>query len=143
MKKIYIYIYIFTGSTKHSLSQFYDEIIQTTTLDGCVLDYLISKCLLTIDDRAEVTQCARPSERNKKVLDKLLQHPSNTCHVFIEALRKTGPNNNDLVERLVKLDSESTFPYESQVSSDERLIGELIRYLRFYTVIGNSISNQV
>jgi hypothetical protein len=99
--------------------------------------------LLTIDDRAEVTQCARPSERNKKVLDKLLQHPSNTCHVFIEALRKTGPNNNDLVERLVKLDSESTFPYESQVSSDERLIGELIRYLRFYTVIGNSISNQV
>ena len=43
MKK-YIYICIFTGSTKHSLSQFYDEIIQTTTLDGCVLDYLISKC---------------------------------------------------------------------------------------------------
>jgi hypothetical protein len=77
------------------------------------------------------------------VLDKLLQHPSNTCHVFIEALRKAGPNNNDLVERLVKLDGESTFPSESQVSSDDRLIGELIRYLRFCTVIGNSISNQV
>jgi hypothetical protein len=38
-------------------------------------------------------------------------------------------NYNDLVERLVKLDSEATFPYESQVSSDDRLIGELIRYL--------------
>ena len=141
--KIYMYIYIFTGSIKHSLSQFYDEIIRTTTLDGCVLDYLISKCLLTIDDRAEVTQCARPSERNKKVLDKLLQLPSNTCHVFIEALRKAGPNHNDLVERLVKRDSEATFPYESQVSSDDRLIGELIRYLRFCTGIGNSINNKV
>jgi len=99
--------------------------------------------LLTFDDQAEVKQCARPSERNKKVLDKLLQHPSNTYHVFIEALRKAGPDNNDLVERLVKLNSEATFPYESQVSSDERLIGELIRYLRFCTGMGNSINNQV
>ena len=77
------------------------------------------------------------------MLDKFLQHPSNTCHVFIEALRKAGPNHNDLVERLVKRDSEATFQCESQVSSDERLIGELIRYLRFCTGIGNSINNKV
>ena len=99
--------------------------------------------MLTFDDQAEVKQCARPSERNKKVLDKLLQHPSNTYHVFIEALRKAGPNHNDLVERSVKRDSEATFQCESQVSSDERLIGELIRYLRFCTEIGNSINNKV
>ncbi|VDI16414.1 Hypothetical predicted protein, partial [Mytilus galloprovincialis] len=82
----------------HRLYHFYDKIIQDTILDKDVLDLLISKCILSIEDRAEIKHYPKPSDRNKCILDLLLQRPEDSYSVLLEVLKESPTCSRDLIE---------------------------------------------
>ncbi|XP_071123629.1 uncharacterized protein [Mytilus edulis] len=82
----------------HRLYHFYDKIIQDTVLDKDVLDKLISKCILRIDDREEIEHHTRQSDRNKCILDLLFQRPQESYCVLLEVLKESPTCPRDLIE---------------------------------------------
>ncbi|XP_052085325.1 uncharacterized protein LOC127722974 isoform X5 [Mytilus californianus] len=80
------------------LYHFYDKIIQDTILDKDVLDLLISKCIFRIEDRAEIEQHPKPSDRNKCILDLLIQRPQDSYSVLLEVLKESPTCSTDLIE---------------------------------------------
>jgi len=98
--------------------------VHTTELDGCILDHMISRCMLTMEDRAEVTQFARQSERNKKLLDILSDRSSNIYIDCIAALRTAEPNYTDLVQRMERMDLETTSIYEPKIDMGSNILGK-------------------
>ncbi|VDI04654.1 Hypothetical predicted protein, partial [Mytilus galloprovincialis] len=82
----------------HKLYHFYDKIIQDAILDKDVLDKLISKCILRIDDRAEIEHYPRQSDRNRCILDLLIQRPQDSYSVLLEVLKESSSCPKDLVE---------------------------------------------
>ncbi|VDI28711.1 Hypothetical predicted protein [Mytilus galloprovincialis] len=82
----------------HRLYHFYDEIIQDTILDKDVLDLLISKCILRIEDRAQIEHHPKPSDRNKCILDLLIQKPQDSYSVLLEVLKESPTCSKDMIE---------------------------------------------
>ncbi|XP_063412615.1 uncharacterized protein LOC134695321 [Mytilus trossulus] len=82
----------------HRLYYFYDKIIQDTILDKDVLDLLISKCILRIEDRAQIEYHPKPSDRNKCILDLLLQRPEDSYSVLLQVLKESPTCSKDLIE---------------------------------------------
>ncbi|CAG2209478.1 ANK [Mytilus edulis] len=82
----------------HRLYHLYDKIIQDTILDKDVLDLLISKCILRIEDRAEIEHHPKPSDRNKCILDLLIQRPEDSYSVLLEVLKESPTCSKDLIE---------------------------------------------
>ncbi|CAG2237285.1 unnamed protein product [Mytilus edulis] len=82
----------------HRLYHFYDKIIQDTILDKDVLDLLISKCILRIEDRAEIEHHPKPSDRNKCILDLLIQRPEDSYSVLLQVLKESPTCSKDLIE---------------------------------------------
>ncbi|XP_076075768.1 uncharacterized protein LOC143046496 [Mytilus galloprovincialis] len=82
----------------HRLYHFYDKIIQDTILDKDVLDLLISKCILRIEDRAQIEHHPKPSDRNKCILDLLIQRPEDSYSVLLEVLKESPTCSKDLIE---------------------------------------------
>ncbi|VDI25232.1 Hypothetical predicted protein [Mytilus galloprovincialis] len=82
----------------HRLYHFYDQIIQDTILDNEVLDLLISRCILRKEDRAEIEHHPRQSDRNKCILDLLIQRPEDSCNVLLEVLKESPTCSTDLIE---------------------------------------------
>ena len=76
---------------------------------------MISKCILTMEERAEITQFARQSEWNKRLLDILSDRSSNIYNDCIAALRTAEPNYTDLVQRTERMNIEKTSIYEPQL----------------------------
>ncbi|VDI64950.1 Hypothetical predicted protein [Mytilus galloprovincialis] len=82
----------------HRLYHFYDKIKQDAILDKDVLDKLISRCILVIDDRAEIEHYHRQSDRNKCILDLLIQRPQDSYSVLLEVLKESPTCPRDLIE---------------------------------------------
>ncbi|VDI68418.1 Hypothetical predicted protein, partial [Mytilus galloprovincialis] len=82
----------------HRLYHFYDKIIQDTILDKDVLDLLISKCILRIEDRAQIEHHPKPSDRNKCILDLLIQRPEDSYSVLLQVLKESPTCSKDLIE---------------------------------------------
>ncbi|XP_076083582.1 uncharacterized protein LOC143054460 [Mytilus galloprovincialis] len=82
----------------HRLYHFYDKIIQDTILDKDVLDLLISKCILRIEDRAQIEHHPKPSDRNKCILDILIQRPEDSYSVLLQVLKESPTCSKDLIE---------------------------------------------
>ncbi|CAG2190247.1 unnamed protein product [Mytilus edulis] len=82
----------------HRLYHFYDQIIQDTILDNEVLDLLISRCILRKEDRAEIEHHPRQSDRNKCILDFLIQRPEDSYRVLLEVLKESSTCSKDLIE---------------------------------------------
>ena len=82
----------------HRLFYFYDQIIQDTILDNEVLDLLISRCILRKEDRAEIEHHPRQSDRNKCILDFLIQRPQDSYSVLLEVLKESSNCSKDLIE---------------------------------------------
>ncbi|XP_076116866.1 uncharacterized protein LOC143084339 [Mytilus galloprovincialis] len=82
----------------HRLYHFYDKIKQDAILDKDVLDKLISRCILGIDDRAEIEHYHRQSDRNKCILDLLIQRPQDSYSVLLEVLKESPTCPRDLIE---------------------------------------------
>ncbi|XP_071123631.1 uncharacterized protein [Mytilus edulis] len=82
----------------YRLYHVYDKIIQDTILDKDVLDKLISRCILGIDDRAEIEHYPRQSDRNKCILDLLIQRPQDSYSVLLYVLKESPTCPKDLIE---------------------------------------------
>ncbi|CAG2206753.1 unnamed protein product [Mytilus edulis] len=82
----------------HRLYHFYDKIIQDTILDKDVLDLLISRFILMIEDRTKIEQHPKPSDRNKCILDLLIQRPEDSYSVLLEVLKESPTCSKDLIE---------------------------------------------
>ncbi|VDI65286.1 Hypothetical predicted protein [Mytilus galloprovincialis] len=82
----------------HRLYHFYDQIIQDTILDNEVLDLLISRCILRKEDRTEIEHHPRQSDRNKCILDFLIQRPEDSYCVLLEVLKESSTCYKDLIE---------------------------------------------
>ncbi|XP_071121505.1 uncharacterized protein [Mytilus edulis] len=66
-----------------------------------VLDNLISRCVLMIEDREEIIKPVTQSERNRVLLDILTERPYDTLQVLKDVLQESDPDNSD-VQRLVR-----------------------------------------
>lgn len=83
--------------------EFKDELVHSTILDKEVLDSLISKCILTMDDREEIDSFRDQSTRNQKLLDILSCRPFDSFHVFVEVIKESEQKCNTLLERMTKI----------------------------------------
>ncbi|XP_052072401.1 uncharacterized protein LOC127710515 [Mytilus californianus] len=91
---------------KHRFSQFDDDLfmlVELTELDKLVLDNLISKCILMIEDREEIIKPISQSERNMVFLDILTERPYDTFKLFKDVLKESDPFNDDVQELLNKI----------------------------------------
>ncbi|CAC5380880.1 unnamed protein product [Mytilus coruscus] len=81
----------------YRLYHFYEKIVQDTILDKDVLAKLISKCILRIEDRAEIEHYPRQSDRNKCILDLLIQRPQDSYSILLEVLKESPTCSTDLI----------------------------------------------
>ncbi|VDH96865.1 Hypothetical predicted protein [Mytilus galloprovincialis] len=82
----------------HKLYHFYDQIIQDTILDNEVLDLLISRCILRKEDRAEIEHHPRQSDRNKCILDLLIQRPEDAYNDLLDVLMESSSCSKHLID---------------------------------------------
>ncbi|XP_076105812.1 uncharacterized protein LOC143074149 [Mytilus galloprovincialis] len=92
----------------HDLTGYYDELLDNTVLDKMVLDNLISRCIIMIEDREEIIKPTTQRERNKILLDILTERPYPTFHLFKDVLLESEPSNScvqELVKRMMSTES--------------------------------------
>ncbi|XP_076108321.1 uncharacterized protein LOC143076429 isoform X2 [Mytilus galloprovincialis] len=73
-----------------------------------VLDNLISRCILMIEDREEIIKPTTQRERNKVLLDILTERPYPTFQLFKDVLQESEPSNScvqELVKRMMSTES--------------------------------------
>ncbi|CAG2236239.1 unnamed protein product [Mytilus edulis] len=88
------------NATNHGIYVFYNELLHDTELHTCVADYLISRCVLTIDDAREIKCPPGQFQRNKILLDILIDRPYNSFYYLVDALEESGSLCLDLVLRM-------------------------------------------
>ncbi|VDI02123.1 Hypothetical predicted protein [Mytilus galloprovincialis] len=86
---------------KHDIHSNYHELVNNTILDGSVLDWLISKGVISIDEREKVKKCPNQSARNTMIIDLLMNRSYNVRETLIDALHTSGHENNDLLDRMM------------------------------------------
>ncbi|CAC5390146.1 unnamed protein product [Mytilus coruscus] len=104
------------------LTGYYDELVDNTVLDKMVLDNLISRCILMIEDREEITKPTTQRERNKVLLDILTERPYPTFHLFKDVLQESEPSNSYVQELVKKM--MSTESRDEHISYQGHEIGE-------------------
>ncbi|CAG2235105.1 unnamed protein product [Mytilus edulis] len=95
-----------------------DEFIHNVRLDTTVLDGLISKCYLTIEDREEIINQERTSERNRMILNILMARPYRTFQTFTEELIEFDQSSRDLVSKLKNYDCTGDISLPSLTTMD-------------------------
>lgn len=85
------------------MKHFYSDILTCTILDKNVLDELISRCILTIDDREEIIKPATQTERNKILLDLLISRPYDVLNLFMVILKQSDPDNSNVQALVSKM----------------------------------------
>lgn len=83
--------------------EFKEELVHSTILDKEVLDNLISRFILTVDDREEIDSFPDQSTRNQKLLELLMHRPYNTFHVLVEVIKESEQQCNTLLERMTNV----------------------------------------
>ncbi|CAG2233075.1 NAB [Mytilus edulis] len=92
----------------HGLTGYYDELLDNTVLDKMVLDNLISRCIIMIEDREEIIKPTTQRERNKVLLDILSERPYPTFQLFKDVLQESEPSNSyvqELVRKMMSTES--------------------------------------
>ncbi|CAG2227858.1 unnamed protein product [Mytilus edulis] len=106
----------------HDLTGYYDALLDDTVLDRMVLDNLISRCIIMIEDREEIIKPTTQRERNKVLLDILTERPYPTIHLFKDVLQESEPSNSyvqELVKKMISTESR-----DEHISWQEHEIGE-------------------
>lgn len=98
-------------------NEFKDRLIRSSILDKDVLDNLISKCVLTLDDREEIYNVVDQASRNQKVLEILMNRPYNTFNMFVEAMRHT--QQDEFVESMKTQVSDKDMALQNLLITDD------------------------
>ncbi|CAG2239851.1 unnamed protein product [Mytilus edulis] len=123
---------------QHGLFPYYDELINQTVLDKMVLDNLISRCILMIEDREEIIKPTTQRERNKVLLDILTDRPYGTFQVFKDVLKESDPHNSDVQELISRM--QCTVNSEENMSCNKINVNDnAIRMQKNYTLLVNNI----
>ncbi|CAC5404458.1 unnamed protein product [Mytilus coruscus] len=107
----------------HGLTRYYNELLDNIVLDKMVLDNLISRCILMIEDREEIIKPSTQRERNKVLLDILTERPYPTFHLFKDVLLESEPNNRNVQELVSTM--QSTESRDEQIICQEPGISKL------------------
>ena len=119
------------GRFQNGLYRFYHEIVHNTELDKRVLDKLISTCLLTIEDRAEIVNHPKQTDRNIKLLDILTERTDNAVQELLAVLKTEDPIYCNLVQKMEQYlctepISEAPFREIDEPQTEQHLFGKLI-----------------
>ncbi|XP_063437940.1 uncharacterized protein LOC134718983 [Mytilus trossulus] len=127
---------------RSTYQEFKVDLIQSTILDTDVLDNLISKCILTLDDREEIDSLLDQSNRNQKLLEILMHRPYNTFPDFVETMKKSDQKcHSSLVERMEAkvLDKDLTLQ-KAQLTDETTGIKDAVKLIKWYKIIVHEIS---
>ncbi|CAG2198304.1 unnamed protein product [Mytilus edulis] len=127
---------------RSAYQEFKNYLINSTILDTDVLDNLISKCILTLDDREEIDSLSDQSNRNQKLLEILMHRPYNTFFVFVEAMKNSDQKcHSSLVERMEAkvLDKDLTLQ-KAQLTDETTGIKDAVKLIKWYNIIVHEIS---
>ncbi|CAG2214275.1 unnamed protein product [Mytilus edulis] len=123
---------------RHGLFPYYDELINQTVLDKIVLDNLISRCILLIEDREEIIKPTTQRERNRVLLNVLTDRPYDTFHVFKDVLKESDPHNSDIQELISRM--QCTVNSDENMSFHEINVNDnAMRIQKNYTLLVNNI----
>ncbi|VDI28090.1 Hypothetical predicted protein, partial [Mytilus galloprovincialis] len=127
---------------KSTYQEFKVDLIQSTILDTDVLDNLISKCILTLDDREEIDSLSDQSNRNQKLLEILMQRPYNTFFVFVEAIKNSDQKcHSSLVERMeAKVLDKDLILQKAQLTDETTVINDAVKLIKWYKTIVHEIN---
>ncbi|CAG2229613.1 unnamed protein product [Mytilus edulis] len=123
------------------------EFLHNVTLDTTVLDGLISKCILTIGDREEITKQPSLSERNRMILNILIARPYSTFETLTEELINFERSKKDLVSKLKNYDCPGDISLPSLTTIDINnhtiQLQKNFKILVHQLVIGESIADHL
>lgn len=92
---IAVNILLFSGQSQHGHHLHLVELANKTVLDKQVLDNLISKCIITIEDREEIIKPTTQFERNKFLLEILIERPYECFEIFKDVLIQLDPRASE------------------------------------------------
>ncbi|CAC5360487.1 unnamed protein product [Mytilus coruscus] len=133
---------IMEANCRSAYQEFKVDLIESTILDTDVLDNLISKCVITLDDREEIDSLSDQSNRNHKLLEILMHRPYNTFTVFVEAMKNSDQKcHTSLVERMEAkvLDKDLTLQ-NAQLTDETTGIKNTVKLIRWYKTIVHEIN---
>ncbi|XP_076080667.1 uncharacterized protein LOC143051655 [Mytilus galloprovincialis] len=119
-----------------------DKLIHSTILDKEVLDNLITKCVLTLDDREEIINCNNQLSRNKKLLKILNHRPYNTLGGLVEAMKESDQRSHSLLLSKMEAKVEDNVmtlqnaPIIDGVSDTEK---QIVKVIKCYNTIVHKI----
>lgn len=112
------------GQSQHGHPLHLVELANKTVLDKQVLDNLISNCIITIEDREEIIKPTTQFERNKFLLEILIERPYECFEIFKDVLiqldpRASEPDVQELLNRIkIRVNSEAP----SNISHTETIV---------------------
>ncbi|XP_052084022.1 uncharacterized protein LOC127721325 isoform X2 [Mytilus californianus] len=130
------------ANDRSAYQEFKVDLIQSTILDTDVLDNLISKCVLTLDDREEIDSLSDQSNRNQKLLEIVMHRPYNTFTIFVDAMKNSDQKcHTSLVERMeaIVLDKDLTLR-NAQLTDETTGNKDAVRLIRWYKTIVREIN---
>ncbi|CAC5403781.1 unnamed protein product [Mytilus coruscus] len=107
------------GQPQHGLPLHLDEVAHQIVLDKHVLDNLISKCIIMIEDREEIIKPTTQFERNKVLLEILTERPYDTFQQFKDVLIQLDQCNSDVQQLLINGNRISNSEAPSNLSQAE------------------------
>ncbi|VDI33403.1 Hypothetical predicted protein, partial [Mytilus galloprovincialis] len=113
---------------QNGLVPYYGYLLDNTILDKMVLDNLISRCIMMIEDREEIIKPTTQRERNRVLLDILTDRPYNTMEVLKDVLQESNPQNTDVQELVNRMQCYESF--DEYISCQDIIIHEHIGKLQ-------------
>ncbi|XP_063395896.1 uncharacterized protein LOC134680683 [Mytilus trossulus] len=112
------------GLSQHGLPFHLVELAHKTVLDKQVLDNLISKCIIAIEDREEIIKPTTQFERNKVLLEILIERPYNCLEIFKNVLKQFDPcaSDPDVLELLKRIEISVESEPPSNISQAETMV---------------------
>ncbi|CAC5380299.1 unnamed protein product [Mytilus coruscus] len=120
-------------SSKGTFNKLKDELLRSSILDREVLDNLISKCVLLLDDKEEIDSFPDQLSRNQKLLEILMHRPYNTFNMFVEAVKESDQQcHTSLVVNMESRFSDkiSKVPHKKDIADVEKQTVKLIKWFK-------------
>ncbi|VDI31749.1 Hypothetical predicted protein [Mytilus galloprovincialis] len=129
-------------SSKGAFKEFKDTLVRCTILDKEVLDNLISKCIMTVDDRDDIDSLAEQSSRNQRLLEILMHRPYNAFNIFVEAMKESDQQcHTQLVTNMEAIVTDKVLTLKNVPQKDEiaGIEKQTVKLIKWYNTIVHEI----